>query len=128
MARKGQIGSLGVGDKLTNPIYKGDLAQVAVQSIGQPSEIIPLGGQKMYSRLELIRIACQAAGHKGKIPLVPFGVVKSMLPLVKLFNRNMFDKIAFLVAVSEVACVAPKVGSHMLKAYFSLPHTKPAKV
>lgn len=128
MARKGQVGSLGAGDKLTNPIYEGDLAQVAVQHIGQHSQVIPLGGHKVYTRLELIRIACQAAGHKGKIPSVPFGVVKAMLPLVKLFSRNLFDKLAFLVAVSEVDCVAPKVGTHTLEGYFNLPQPQTAQV
>lgn len=128
MARKGQIGNLGAGDKLTNPIYEGDLAEVAVQSIGRPSQVIPVGGQKVYSRLELVQLACRAAGHTGKIPSVPFGVVKAMLPLVKLYSRNMHDKLAFLVAVSEIDCIAPKIGTHTLEAYFNLTAREAANV
>ncbi|MBC5991329.1 SDR family oxidoreductase [Pontibacter cellulosilyticus] len=128
MAQKGQIGSLGAGDKLTNPVFEGDLAQVAVQSIGKPSQVIPVGGQQLYSRLELIKIACEAAGHRGKIPSVPFGVVKAILPVVKLVSRNMYDKVAFLVAVSEIDCVAPRIGEHTLEEYFNLPHRKATQV
>ena len=128
MARKGQIGNLGAGDKLTNPIYEGDLAEVAIQSIGKPSQVIPVGGQQVYSRLELVQLACKVAGYKGKIPSVPFGVVKAMLPLVKLYSRNMYDKLAFLVAVSEIDCVAPKRGTHTLEAYFNLTAKEPARV
>ncbi|MFD3000946.1 SDR family oxidoreductase [Pontibacter toksunensis] len=67
MARKGQIGSLGAGDKKTNPIYEGDLAKLAVQHIDTPSAIVPVGGKHFYSRLELVQLACKVAGYTGAI-------------------------------------------------------------
>ncbi|MFD2515450.1 SDR family oxidoreductase [Pontibacter locisalis] len=120
MARKRQIGIMGSGSPLTNPIYEGDLAKVAVEQIGAPSREIPLGGQTTYSRHDLVRIACQVAKHKGKVLSVPFAVVDTILPLVKLLNRNLFDKLAFLIAVSKVDCVAPQVGNLTLEEYFEI--------
>ncbi|MDX5482820.1 MAG: NAD(P)H-binding protein [Hymenobacteraceae bacterium] len=126
MARKGRIGSLGKGYQLTNPIYEGDVAKVAVAAIGRPSRIIPLGGKHVYSRLQLIKIACRAAGYEGSIPKVPPSLVETLLPLVKLFNRNLHDKLAFMVAVSKQDCIAPKVGDMSLEEYFKLHPRKAA--
>lgn len=120
MARKGRVSSLGAGDKLTNPIYEGDVAKVAVESIGIPSQFIPLGGQKVYSRLQLLHIACKAARYDGRIRGVPFAVVDAFLPAIRFFSRNLFDKLAFIVAVSKVDCVAPQVGELSLEDYFEI--------
>ncbi|MEJ8800410.1 SDR family oxidoreductase [Pontibacter sp. H249] len=128
MAGKGMIGILGTGKKPTNPVYEGDLAKVAVQSIYSQSQVVPIGGPKIYSRLELVQLSCKAAGYTGKIPSVPFGVVKAVLPLLKPFNRNLYDKAAFLVAVSEIDCVAPTLGTHTLEAYLNLVPQQATKV
>jgi uncharacterized protein YbjT (DUF2867 family) len=120
MARKGRIGCLGAGDKKTNPVYEGDVASVAVQSIGHKPEIIPLGGSRFYSRLALIELACKAAGYTGAIPKVPFGLVKTLLPLLKYMDRNLYDKVAFMAAVSAADCLAPPVGKLTLEEYFGL--------
>lgn len=120
MARKGRIGSLGKGDKKTNPIYEGDVAKVAVSCIGQPSQSLPLGGKTTYTRLELIKIACEAAGYYGKIPEIPFEFVEPLLPFVRLVSRSLYDKIAFIIAVSKVDCIAPPVGELSMEEYFEL--------
>ena len=120
MARKGQIGSLGSGDNKSNPFYEEDLAKLAVQCIGKPSSIVPVGGMRVYSRLELVQLACKAAGYTGAIRSLPFGVVHLLLPLLRPFSRNMYDKMAFLVAVPAEDCVAPAVGKMTLEEYFNL--------
>ncbi|RDV16668.1 SDR family NAD(P)-dependent oxidoreductase [Pontibacter diazotrophicus] len=120
MARKGMIGSLGDGHYKTNPVFEGDLAKVAVQCIGQAAATIPIGGKKLYSRLELIQLACKAADYSGAIRSVPLGVVNPMLPLLRPFSRNLYDKLAFLVAVSSEDCIAPLVGEYTLEEYFGL--------
>ena len=120
MARKGRIGSLGKGDKKTNPIYEGDVAKVAISCIGQPSQTLPLGGRTTYTRLELIKIACEAAGYTGKIPEIPFELVEPLLPFVRMLSRSMFDKIAFMVAVSKIDCIAPPLGELTMEEYFEL--------
>ena len=120
MARKGRIGSLGKGDKKTNPIYEGDVAKVAVSCIGQPSQTLPLGGRTTYTRLELMKIACEAAGYCGKIPEIPFDFVEPLLPFVRMLSRSLYDKIALMVAVSKVDCIAPPAGELSMEEYFEL--------
>ena len=120
MARKGEIGSLGTGDKKTNPIYEGDLAKVAVQSVGQPSSVQPIGGRRIYTHLDLVQLACKAAGYSGSIRSVPFGLVNLMLPLLKLLSRNLYDKVAFLVTILAEDCIAPQIGDLALEEYFGL--------
>jgi uncharacterized protein YbjT (DUF2867 family) len=120
MARKGRIASLGKGDKKTNPIFEGDLAKVVVENINKPSSTIPLGGPVAYTRFEILKIACEAAGYTGRIPNIPFEYVNSLLPFVRLLSRNLYDKLAFMVAVSKVDCLAPPTGELSLEAYFEL--------
>lgn len=120
MARKGRIASLGAGDKKTNPIFEGDVAKVAVSMIGQPSQTIPLGGQRIYTRFELLQIACKAAHYRGKLLQVPFRFVEGILPLTRLLSRSLHDKLAFIIAVSKTDCIAPAVGELSLEEYFEL--------
>ena len=40
LAKKGRLVTMGKGDKLTNPIYEGDLAKVCVEAIHQTNAVI----------------------------------------------------------------------------------------
>ncbi|WP_299986382.1 SDR family oxidoreductase [uncultured Pontibacter sp.] len=120
MARKGHIGQLGQGDKLTNPIYDGDVARIAIDCIGKPSQSLELGGPTSYTRQELAQLVCEAAGYNGRVAEIPFDYVDTLLPFVRLLSRSLYDKLAFMTAVSKVDCVAPVVGQCTLEAYFEL--------
>jgi uncharacterized protein YbjT (DUF2867 family) len=120
MARKGQIGQLGKGDKRTNPIYDGDVASIAVSCIGKPNQSLDLGGPSTYTRQELAQLVCEAAGYTGRVAEIPFDYVDTLLPFVRLVSRNLYDKLAFMAAVSKIDCVAPAVGRQSLEAYFEL--------
>lgn len=120
MARKGHIGQLGQGDRLINPIYDGDLAGFAVSCIGSPSQTLELGGPATYTRQELAQLVCEAASYSGRVTEIPFDFVETLLPFVRLLSRNLYDKLAFMAAVSKADCVAPTVGQYSLEAYFEL--------
>lgn len=120
MARKGHIGQLGQGDKLTNPIYDGDVANIAISSIGNPSQTLELGGPATYTRQELAQLVCEAASYNGRVTEIPFDFVETLLPFVRLLSRSLYDKLAFMTAVSKVDCVAPAVGQFSLEDYFEL--------
>ena len=120
LARRGRFGQLDIGDKLVNPVYDGDVAKLAVACIGQPSQTIPMGGPCTYTRQELTQMVCEAAGYAGRLPEIPFEYVDSLLPFVRLLSRSLYDKLAFMVAVSKVDCIAPAIGQHSLEAYFEL--------
>lgn len=120
MAKRGRIGVIGAGDKLTNPVFEGDVAKVAVENIGKLSALVPLGGRHIYSRLELTQLLCRAAGYAGKIPAVPEWLLKVALPPLKVINPNLYDKLAFLVQVSTQDCIAPQIGTTSLESYLPL--------
>lgn len=40
-----------------------------------------------------------------------------MLPVIKLFNRNLYDKLAFFVEVMQHDTIAPRLGKLRLKDY-----------
>jgi uncharacterized protein YbjT (DUF2867 family) len=120
LARNGRFGQLDIGDKTVNPIYDGDVARIAVANIGQPSQTLPLGGPNIYTRQELTHLICEAAGYKGQLPEIPFEYVDSLLPFVRMLSRSLYDKLAFMVAVSKVDCIAPQIGEYSLEEYFEL--------
>lgn len=117
MARKGRLVSLGKGDKKTNPIFEGDLAKITVNSINQPNSIIEAGGKNIYTRKQLLEIIQNEVDNRKRIPTVPTGLVKGMLPLIKLFSKNAFDKVAFFMEVMQQDTIAPPVGTMSFEAY-----------
>jgi uncharacterized protein YbjT (DUF2867 family) len=119
MARQGRAVVLGNGSPKTNPIAEADLAQVVVDAIPSFLTNIEAGGKNEYTRYQLTALACQALGRpRQRILKVPFWLVKALLPLVRLLDRNLYDKAAFMTAVCAEDCLAPRVGQRSLKAYY----------
>lgn len=117
MARKGQLVNMGSGEHKTNPIYEGDLAKVVVDAIDQPNAVIEAGGKETYTRKQLNEIIQQQVNPGKKLRTIPVGLVKGMLPLIKLFDRNTYDKFAFFVEVLQHDVIAPKIGELKFEEY-----------
>lgn len=124
LARKGQLVHLGSGDKKTNPIYEGDLAKITVDSINKTNCVIEAGGKKTYSRKELNEIIQNAINPGKKIRTIPLGMIKTLLPVMKFFNRNSYDKFAFYLEVMQHDTIAPPLGEMTFENYIAL-KTKP---
>ena len=120
LARKGRLVTIGKGDKLTNPIYEGDLAKVCVEAINQTNTIIEAGGHEILSRRQINEVIQTAVNPNKKVRTVPMGLVKAFLPLIKPVSKNMYDKVAFFIAVMEDDTIAPKIGSMKLETYVKL--------
>ncbi len=117
MARKGQLVNLGSGTARTNPIFEGDLARVVVDSIAQPNAVIEAGGKHTYTRRQLNEIIQQQVNPGKKLTTVPIGVIKALLPILKLFDRNTYHKFAFFIEVMQHDVLAPPVGEKTFEAY-----------
>jgi uncharacterized protein YbjT (DUF2867 family) len=117
MAKKGQLFTLGKGDKLTNPIYEGDLAQVCAESIHQLNAEREVGGKEVLSRHQINELIQQMINPTKKVRRVPLGVMKAVLPVIKIFSPNMYDKIAFFTQVVQHDTIAPRVGETTLTEY-----------
>ena len=117
MARKGQLVTLGKGDKKTNPIYEGDLAKICVDSIKESNVVIEAGGSETYTRKEINELIQRYAAPGKKVRSVLLFLVKVGLPLIKLFDKNAFDKFAFYTAVMQHDTLAPAKGQMKLGQY-----------
>jgi uncharacterized protein YbjT (DUF2867 family) len=124
LASRGYLTNIGSGEKKTNPIYEGDLAKVCVDSIELSNVVVNAGGQHIYTRRELNEIVQRIVDPKKKIWQVPSGPIKFMLPLVRLFDRNSFDKMSFFLAVMEEDVLAPRIGEMKFEDYISIKSQK----
>lgn len=120
MARKGRLVTLGSGDKLTNPIYEGDLANVCVAAIRQPNAVIEAGGPEVLSRRRINEIIQAGVAPGKKIRAIPVGLVKAFLPVIKLASKNTYDKVAFFLEVMQHDTLAPEIGGMRLEEYIGL--------
>lgn len=120
LAKKGQLFNIGKGDKKTNPIYEGDLAKIVVNSIGQNNCIIEAGGKNIYSRKQLNEIIQNEVNSGKKIKTIPLGLFKMILPVVKLFNKNTYDKFAFFTEVMQHDTIAPQIGEMAFETYIKM--------
>ena len=120
MAEKGQLANIGAGDKKTNPIYEGDLAKICVNAIKENNTTVAAGGKTVYTRKQLNEIVQAAANPNKKIRSVPLGLVKFALPMMKLFNRNSYDKFAFFTEVMQHDTIAPMVGEMKFEDYIKM--------
>jgi uncharacterized protein YbjT (DUF2867 family) len=110
MAKKGRLMNIGEGDKKTNPIYEGDLAKICVDSIAGDKAVIEAGGAKVYTRKELNQIIQKEAAPGKRTITIPAVLVKGVLPLVKVVDRNMYAKVAFFLEVIQHDIIAPQMG------------------
>jgi len=117
MAKKGKLINIGLGDKKTNPIYEGDLARITVDNINDRNRIIEVGGKTIYTRRQLNEIVQQAINPDKSIRNVPLGVFRCLLPILKIFNKNTFDKFAFFIEVMQHDTVAPQLGDMTFEEY-----------
>jgi uncharacterized protein YbjT (DUF2867 family) len=117
MAKKGQLVNIGKGDKKTNPIYEGDLAKITVEAISNQNSVIEAGGKTIYTRKQLNEIVQNEINNQKNIRTVPMGLFKMTLPIIKLFNKNTYDKFAFFIEVLQHDTIAPQVGTMTFEYY-----------
>ncbi|RYZ27727.1 MAG: SDR family oxidoreductase [Chitinophagaceae bacterium] len=120
LAKKGRLITMGNGDKLTNPIYEGDLATICVESIHHQNAIIEAGGKEILSRQQINEIIQQQVDPSKQIRNVPLGLIKSFLPLMKVASKNLYDKMAFFTEVMQHDTIAPKFGEMKLEEYVKM--------
>lgn len=109
--------TMGKGDKLANPIYEGDLAKICVEAINQPNTEIEAGGKEVLSRKEINERIQRIVNPKKKVRSIPISMIKFLLPLLKLFSKNTYDKFAFFIEVMQHDTLAPKLGETKLEDY-----------
>jgi uncharacterized protein YbjT (DUF2867 family) len=117
MAKKGQLITIGKGDKRTNPIYEVDLANECVDSIKDKNVTKEIGGKTIYTRRQLNEIIQNEVCSTKKTKTVPLWLFKLSLPMLKIFKRNMYDKFAFFTVVMQEDTIAPQIGQMKFEDY-----------
>jgi uncharacterized protein YbjT (DUF2867 family) len=120
MSRKGQLMNIGKGDKRTNPIHETELAKVCVNAIKDTNTIVEAGGPEVYTRKQINEIIQSKVNPTKKLMGVPAGFVKMSLPMIRLFNKNTYDKMAFYTTVLEHDVLGPKIGKLKLEDYITM--------
>ncbi len=117
LAKKGHLVTIGKGDKKTNPIFEGDLAKICVRSIDENNVTIEAGGRLVYTRKELNSIVQQEIDKSKQVRQIPLGLFKAAFPVLKVFNKNLYDKFAFFIEVMQHDTIAPQMGELSFEEY-----------
>lgn len=120
LAKKGQLFNIGKGNKKTNPVYEVDLANECVSSIKNENVTKEIGGKTIYTRRQLNEIIQKEVCPAKKTKNIPLWIFKFLLPILKVFKKNMYDKFAFFTAVMQEDTIAPKVGEMKFEDYIKL--------
>jgi len=81
--------------------------------------VIAAGGQRVYTRHEINEVIQRLSAPNKKVKRVPRWFLLMALPIWKILNRNMYDKLAFFAEVIEHDLIAPSVGAISLEEYFT---------
>ena len=120
MAKKGMLFNIGDGNKKTNPIYEVDLANECLNSIKDENSIKEIGGKTIYTRRQLNEIVQLEVCPSKSTKNIPLWFFKFSLPALKLFNKILYDKFAFFLAVIQADTIAPQIGEMKFEEYVIL--------
>jgi hypothetical protein len=51
---------------------------------------------------------------------IPLGLFKFSLPIIKVFSKNLYDKLAFFLEVIQKDTIAPQIGTFDFLEYIKL--------
>jgi hypothetical protein len=84
------------------------------------NSILEVGGKEIYSRKQLNEIIRDEVRPGRKLRSIPLGLVRASLPLIRMLDKNSFDKLAFFVRVMEQNTIAPLYGEMSFEEYVRL--------
>lgn len=88
LAKRGQLFTIGKGDKKTNPVYEVDLANECVDSIKNENVTKEIGGKTIYTRRQLNEIIQKEVCPKKKTKKIPLWVFRFSVLFLKVFKKK----------------------------------------
>ena len=119
MALSGRIYLIGNGKKRLNPIHGADLAEVCVDSVTSQQEEIPVGGPETFKHREIAELAFSVAGRNPKITTIPAWPVNLAVKSMHPFSERLYSLSAFFTSAMQMDFIAPEMGTHTLKEYYT---------
>jgi uncharacterized protein YbjT (DUF2867 family) len=119
MAQKGKVPVIGDGRSTSNPIDDRDLAAACAQAVesGGAREWA-IGGPEVVTRLDIARLACEAAGVTPRYRFVPPGLIRFASALATPVSPRISQFMRFVAHATTTDVVAPAFGTHRLADYF----------
>jgi len=120
MAKKGKAELFGDGNYRMNPIHGADLAEVCVNAINTKEKTIEVGGPEVLTHNEMVELAFSTLNKKVKVSYMPEWIRKMILWFARSFTSSRkYGPMEFFFTILAMDMVAPKYGTHTLKAYFN---------
>ena len=119
MAKKGKAELFGDGNYRMNPIHGADLAEVCVNAINAEEKTIEVGGPEVFTHNQIIELAFSILNKQIKVSYMPEWIRKMILWFARTFTSSKtYGPMEFFFTVLSMDMVAPKYGTHTLRAYF----------
>lgn len=117
LARKGVMPLIGAGEVRTNPIDEREVARACVEAITSSKTVFEMGGPEVFSRREIAELCFRVRGKTPRFINYPIGLMRLLIAPVKLFDRRLYDFLAFGIHASSTDLIAPRVGVNRLENY-----------
>lgn len=119
MAKKGKAELFGDGNFKMNPIHGADLAEICVNAINAKEKTIEVGGPEVLTHNEMVELAFSTLNKKVKVSYMPEWMRKTILWFARSFSSSKnYGPMEFFFTVLSMDMIAPKYGTHTLRAYF----------
>ncbi|MCQ8866966.1 SDR family oxidoreductase [Vibrio splendidus] len=119
MAQSGRVYLFGSGDVRLNPIHGADLADFILASLPNAEKELDVGGPDALSATQIAALAFQSQGKMTRITYIPDCVRKLALSVIRRLPENRVGPAEFFLSAMEGDAIAPCVGKHHLRDYFS---------
>ncbi|WKN30041.1 NAD(P)H-binding protein [Porifericola rhodea] len=116
MAKAGFLITPGSGKYKTNPIHPQDLAQFCVEQLESGPSVVEVGGPEVHTRNEVMDTVAEAMDVKLTVN-IPEWIVRPGLLLIRLFSKNLYDKLSYFTYITTHDMVAPAYGKHTFEEY-----------
>jgi uncharacterized protein YbjT (DUF2867 family) len=120
MARSGRAFLFGRGSTRFNPIHGADLAEVVVDAMLSGDSEVEVGGPRVFTLEEIVRLAFDVLRKPPRIVHVPDVARKTVLGVLPLLTRESFyGPTQFMLAAQGLDMTAPCYGRHDLEECFA---------
>ena len=116
MAKWGLLLTPGDASSKTNPIHQRDLAHFCCQHLEDANAVLEVGGSEIHSRQEVANLVCRMTQCRFNFN-VPLFLVKFGIKLMRLLDRNLYDKLSFFTYITTHDMVAPAYGQRKYETY-----------
>ena len=118
MAKRGRVWLVGKGENLMSPIHGADLGRDCVTIAEGEALEAEAGGPETMTQIEAAELAFDVVGKPAKLSVVPMGVARLGVKIIRLLSKQFGDLADFIVTAGEIDGVGPPMGTMTLRAYF----------